>query len=120
MSSQPLLRPTTGTIETPLLQILDTTLIDDRRRSMLAALRQALEARHCNLRDMISDRNLYLRISVIGSCNLSCPFCHNEGAPKPGRMPSPAADQIVEAARRAGSTPTPLARGEPLPQPQIT
>jgi molybdenum cofactor biosynthesis enzyme MoaA len=53
-------------------------------------------------------------VSVIGGCNLSCPFCHNEGAPTHGFLKLEVAETAIAAAAAAGFTRVQFTGGEPL------
>jgi hypothetical protein len=92
----------------------------NERLEPLAALRRRLQRTGSDIRALIKERQLYLRISVLGSCNLSCPFCHNEGAPKSGRLTLQAVDRIIEAGVKVGFTRIQFTGGEPLLNPEIT
>lgn len=63
---------------------------------------------------MTLNKSQYLRISVVNTCNLSCFFCHNEGAPITGEKLS--IEELVfacEAAKKQGFTKFKLTGGEP-------
>lgn len=72
-----------------------------------------------NLPARIREKNLYFRVSVVGACNLSCPFCHNEGAPTKGRLPFELFERATVVASKIGFTRLQLTGGEPLLHPEI-
>ena len=84
------------------------------RQEMLNAIRQRLQDQGVTLADVISLRKLYFRVSVISTCNLSCLFCHNEGAPTGGRINLDFARKAIEAAREIGFNRVQFTGGEPL------
>ncbi|MBK3560655.1 radical SAM protein [Streptomyces sp. MBT56] len=86
----------------------------EKRDSVVSEIEQKLTDRHQTLADAIRERELYFRMSVVGTCNLSCSFCHNEGAPTSGKMNAENADRAIAAAVRAGFTRVQLTGGEPL------
>src|SRR5215831_9212288 len=71
------------------------------------------------LRSAIRQRNLYFRVSVLGSCNLNCPFCHNEGGPKKGKLDLAFALRAILVARELGFERVQFTGGEPLLHPRI-
>lgn len=71
------------------------------------------------LRTAIAERELYFRVSLVGTCNLSCPFCHNEGAPIRGRLDLAFAINAINAAAKVGFTRVQFTGGEPLLHPQV-
>jgi len=85
----------------------------------LASIKEQLTARNQTLQQAIEERQLYFRISVVGNCNLSCEFCHNEGAPARGRMNIDTMLVAVAAAKRAGFSRVQFTGGEPLLHPEI-
>ncbi len=54
--------------------------------SIVNRIQSKIRSRGSDLATEIKLRSLYFRVSVLGTCNLSCPFCHNEGAPVSGRL----------------------------------
>lgn len=86
---------------------------------MVRRIQDRLEERGQSLPEAIAERELYFRISVVGTCNLSCTFCHNEGAPTRGKITLESVDQAIGAAVRAGFTRVQLTGGEPLLRPDI-
>ena len=62
----------------------------------------------------IKERDLYFRMSVIGACNLSCSFCHNEGVPTKGIMDLNYAISLFKIARNTGFERIQFTGGEPL------
>lgn len=90
------------------------------RAVTLQDIRARLASQAKSLPQAIAERGLYFRISVVGTCNLSCTFCHNEGAPTAGKISLDAVDRAVAAAVRAGFTRVQLTGGEPLLRPDIS
>ena len=84
------------------------------RSAALQAIKLQLTERGQSLPEAIGERKLYFRVSVIGSCNLSCRFCHNEGAPKSGRLRLHQLDPMFQAAATVGFTRVQFTGGEPL------
>jgi GTP 3',8-cyclase len=89
------------------------------RAEILCKIQSTLDRRSTSLREAIKERELYFRISVVGTCNLACPFCHNEGAPTKGKMSIATAEQAIAAATRIGFTRVQFTGGEPLLRPDI-
>jgi hypothetical protein len=58
----------------------------EQRSQTIQQIAARVLSRGYGLADEIAFRQLYLRVSVIGSCNLACPFCHNEGGPTRGLL----------------------------------
>jgi GTP 3',8-cyclase len=73
-----------------------------------------LDAEKVEVSEAIRTKNLYFRVSVIGSCNLSCAFCHNEGGPDRGRLEPDTIEPALEAAASAGFRRLQFTGGEPL------
>jgi GTP 3',8-cyclase len=91
----------------------------ERRQDVVDRIRRRVEDRGGDLAREIRDRDLYFRVSVVGTCNLSCAFCHNEGAPAAGKMSLATAELAIAAAVRAGFTRVQFTGGEPLLRPDI-
>jgi GTP 3',8-cyclase len=72
-----------------------------------------------SLEDAIRVKDLYFRISLVGSCNLACPFCHNEGAPIGGIIEIPFVLNAIQAASDLGFNRIQFTGGEPLLHPDI-
>jgi molybdenum cofactor biosynthesis enzyme MoaA len=89
------------------------------REAVLAEIRKRLEERGETLADAIAARDLYFRVSLVGACNLSCTFCHNEGAPKEGKIKLEDVDVAIDAAVKAGFTRVQFTGGEPLLRPDV-
>ena len=68
------------------------------RQVILARIHNRLAERGHTLNDAIAERSLYFRISLVGACNLSCPFCHNEGAPTTGKIKREDVDEAISCA----------------------
>jgi molybdenum cofactor biosynthesis enzyme MoaA len=73
-----------------------------------------LESRKQSLADAIKERNLYFRVSLVGDCNLSCLFCHNEGAPPGGMLDMEYGCRMMKAAASVGFRRIQFTGGEPL------
>jgi GTP 3',8-cyclase len=67
-----------------------------------------------DLEQVIQEKNLYLRVSIIGSCNLACKFCHNEGGPKAGLIIFRDFLRVMDRASNLGFKRIQLTGGEPL------
>jgi len=89
------------------------------RASVLSRLRGRISENFNCLEQAIKEKTLYFRVSLVGTCNLSCPFCHNEGAPVKGKMDLPFAVRAIEAAAEVGFERVQFTGGEPLLHPQI-
>lgn len=72
-----------------------------------------------SLAEVIANRDLYFRVSVVGECNLSCAFCHNEGGPDRGLLDRTTIKAAVAAAGMIGYRRVQLTGGEPLIRPDI-
>lgn len=99
--------------------MLGTIATPRRREGVVGQIRDRLEEKGQTLADAIRERELYFRVSVVGTCNLSCTFCHNEGAPTAGKMNLDTLRRAVAAAVRVGFTRVQLTGGEPLLRPDI-
>lgn len=89
------------------------------RHEVLWEVRRRLESRRQTLAEAIQERELYFRVSVVGACNLSCTFCHNEGAPTTGKLTPEMAEVAVRSAAAVGFTRVQFTGGEPLIHPQL-
>jgi len=85
-----------------------------QRDAVTKEIIRRLDVSGSTLADAIQRRSLYFRISVIGTCNLSCKFCHNEGAPAKGRLTIDSATRAIESALRVGFRRVQFTGGEPL------
>jgi GTP 3',8-cyclase len=92
---------------------------DAERQQFVETITHRLEQRASTLDEEIAKRGLYFRISVVGACNLSCSFCHNEGAPKTGKIKLSVVDTAIRSAVRAGFSRVQFTGGEPLLRPDI-
>ncbi|WP_236719305.1 radical SAM protein [Wenjunlia vitaminophila] len=99
--------------------MLGQLTVPRRRDDVIDQIRSRLAERGQTLADAIRERELYFRISVVGTCNLSCTFCHNEGAPASGKISLGVVGEAVPAAVRAGFTRVQFTGGEPLLRPDI-
>jgi molybdenum cofactor biosynthesis enzyme MoaA len=77
-------------------------------------IRTELVRRRQSLSDAIAARDLYFRVSLVGNCNLNCPFCHNEGAPTSGIADPGFVERAMAAAREVGFARVQFTGGEPL------
>jgi cyclic pyranopterin phosphate synthase len=84
------------------------------KEAAIARIHQGLIARAQSLRAAIAYRELYFRVSLLGSCNLSCPFCHNEGAPTTGTADLGFVMKALRAALSVGFLRVQYTGGEPL------
>lgn len=89
------------------------------RDAVIAEIRRRLEGQGATLAEAIAERDLYFRVSLVGACNLSCVFCHNEGAPKEGKIKLEDVEVAIGAAVRAGFTRVQFTGGEPLLRPDV-
>ena len=89
------------------------------REAALAEVRRRLEERSQTLPAAIDVRDLYFRVSVVGACNLSCTFGHNEGAPTHGRISHEVIEGAVDAAVAVGFSRVQFTGGEPLLHPDL-
>jgi molybdenum cofactor biosynthesis enzyme MoaA len=89
------------------------------RHVALETIRARLADADTTLREAILRRHLYFRVSVVGACNLGCSFCHNEGAPKTGKLNVDNAQIAFDSAARVGFERIQLTGGEPLLRPDI-
>jgi GTP 3',8-cyclase len=67
----------------------------------------------------IQKRELYFRISLVGACNLHCPFCHNEGGPEKGKLKVPFVVRATRIAHELGFRRVQFTGGEPLLHPRV-
>lgn len=89
------------------------------RSQILSELRKQLSENRQSIKQAIRERELYFRVSLVGACNLACPFCHNEGAPTKGIMDLTFAENAVKAAAEVGFERVLFTGGEPLLHAQI-
>ena len=85
----------------------------------MSAIRSRLQDSGTTLAGAIEQRDLYFRVSLVGACNLSCAFCHNEGAPTRGKLDLGAAGAAFRAAAEVGFRRVQLTGGEPLLRPDV-
>lgn len=90
------------------------------REMVLRLVRRRIESAHGTLENAISTHALYFRVSVLGACNLSCRFCHNEGAPTRGRLDPSLAREAIAAAQELGFRRVQFTGGEPLLHPELS
>lgn len=98
---------------------LGISVLPRRRSAAILAIRGRLSERSQSLAEAIAERKLYFRVSVVGTCNLSCVFCHNEGAPTRGKINLAVVDRAITAAVKVGFTRVQFTGGEPLLRPDI-
>lgn len=91
-----------------------------KRSRVVSELRDSLIRSGKTIAQAIADKDLYFRVSLVGGCNLSCAFCHNEGAPLQGRMEISFAIEAIAAAAQVGFTRVQFTGGEPLLHPQVS
>lgn len=71
------------------------------------------------LAEDITRVGLYFRVSIVGACNLTCPFCHNEGGPNRGVIQNEVFDAAARAAAGVGFPRIQLTGGEPTLHPRL-
>ncbi len=91
----------------------------DERHHMAQRIGERIAAQGRSISDLIASTSLYFRVSIIGSCNLSCAFCHNEGGPETGRLHRTVYRQALDAAKYVGFSRVQLTGGEPLLNPHV-
>jgi molybdenum cofactor biosynthesis enzyme MoaA len=69
--------------------------------------------------DAIEEKKLYFRVSLVGTCNLNCEFCHNEGAPYIGKLDLSFGLNAIKNARLLGFKRIQFTGGEPLLHSQV-
>jgi cyclic pyranopterin phosphate synthase len=87
---------------------------------LIAELEVRLAATRMSIPELIRRRSLYFRVSVVGNCNLSCSFCHNEGGPTRGSIEPMLLTEALKAARAVGFDRVQFTGGEPLISPRIS
>ena len=98
---------------------LGTPVVRRDRTGMVRLIEERFSQQGKSLADAILERELYFRISVVGTCNLSCTFCHNEGAPTHGKITLDSVEPAISAAVKAGFARVQFTGGEPLLRPDI-
>jgi cyclic pyranopterin phosphate synthase len=96
--------------------------VADRPQSlplMVNLIKERLWERGETLADAIRQRSLYFRVSILGACNLDCPFCHNEGGPKRGKLDIPFVSRAIRIASDLGFQRVQFTGGEPLMHPRV-
>src|SRR5215203_894369 len=91
----------------------------DERNNALRQISQAQEQRNQTLAQAILERDLYFRVSLLGACNLRCPFCHNEGAGLDGIADLAFVTAAGKTASHLGFRRIQLTGGEPLLHPEV-
>lgn len=86
----------------------------NKREATTEQINARLQQSGMSLAEAIAVRELYFRVSIVANCNLSCVFCHNEGAPTVGRMDLSNFERAVETAAEIGFRRLQLTGGEPL------
>lgn len=89
------------------------------RESILSDIKRQLKERGFTIAQAISQRDLYFRVSLTGNCNLSCAFCHNEGAPRTGYLDLEFCVKAMKEAFSIGFRRVQFTGGEPLLHPQV-
>jgi len=85
----------------------------------VSAIEQKLFTQKKTLAEAINERNLYFRVSLVGGCNLSCAFCHNEGAPPKGMIDQSACFLAIKHSHELGFRRIQFTGGEPLIHPKV-
>ncbi|MBU4264270.1 MAG: radical SAM protein [Proteobacteria bacterium] len=104
--------------------MIDSALItgcNDRRAETRHNILARLDDSGKTLHDAIRDKGLYFRVSLTSTCNLACPFCHNEGAPRGGCLAE--VDflcKAIDTALSLGFDRIQFTGGEPLLHPHIS
>jgi len=95
----------------------DTAVTSKDKRAELEHYRAQIEhkvmSKGLTIPKIITSCAHYFRVSVIGTCNLHCAFCHNEGAPTAFALSTGLADAAFEAASEIGFTRLQITGGEP-------
>jgi molybdenum cofactor biosynthesis enzyme MoaA len=86
---------------------------------VISRIESLLESRGQSVADAIAERDLYFRVSLVGDCNLACPFCHNEGAPLGGSLRIEHSRSVMMAAASVGFRRIQFTGGEPLLHPEV-
>lgn len=86
----------------------------ETRKAMLDRIEARLGIAGWTLSQAIEATALYFRVSLLGGCNLTCPFCHNEGAPTIGRLEINDFAAACAGAADVGFVRLQLTGGEPL------
>jgi len=110
-----------GTSLTAQVERRDGTCFKSQRYDIEASqlILKKLAKRRQTLAEAIAERNLYLRVSLVGYCNLCCRHCHNEGAPKSGQLELGLAVRVMRCAHDLGFRRVQFTGGEPLLHPQV-
>ncbi len=82
-------------------------------------IRTRLNKRNETIAEAIKERALYFRVSLLGACNLACPFCHNEGAATKGKLEIAFAERAICIAHELGFRRIQFTGGEPLLHPRV-
>src|SRR6266542_5532481 len=82
-------------------------------------IEEHLAMRQVSIAEEIARTQLYFRVSVIGGCNLSCPFCHNEGGPTRGVIDTAVLESALRAAADVGFSRVQFTGGEPTLHPRL-
>ena len=93
---------------------MQTITLLSQRELILTEIRKKVAQKHQTLEEAIAARNLYFRVSLVGTCNLACPFCHNEGASRKGRLDVPFVTDAIQSASEIGFKRVQFTGGEPL------
>jgi molybdenum cofactor biosynthesis enzyme MoaA len=78
-----------------------------------------VKSRNIGIPNEIALRKLYFRVSIVGACNLKCPFCHNEGGPTNGLIDENQLQRVMVIAKEIGFTRIQFTGGEPLIHPKL-
>jgi molybdenum cofactor biosynthesis enzyme MoaA len=99
-----------------------STVLDIDRSDLIAVVERIEADLHRSgktLAEVIRERHLYYRVSIVGNCNLRCTFCHNEGGPTSGTLSRDVLERSFAAAARVGFYRVQLTGGEPLISPLV-
>jgi GTP 3',8-cyclase len=85
----------------------------------IRSIQDKLDSKRQSLEQAIIERALYFRVSLIGTCNLKCTFCHNEGAPVKGIIDKLFCFKALREAYKLGFKRVQFTGGEPLLHPHV-
>jgi cyclic pyranopterin phosphate synthase len=105
--------------ENDLSLLPDRSANDQERWDAIEKIERKLKERSESLADAINRRSLYFRISLVGACNLRCPFCHNEGASLKGIADIQFIEKVLPVVRDVGFRRVQFTGGEPLLHPKV-
>jgi len=91
----------------------------EERLFMRSMIQKKLTENGKTISDGIEKKKLYFRVSLVGTCNLNCEFCHNEGAPCSGKLDLSFGLNAIKKARSLGFKRVQFTGGEPLLHSQV-